>query len=155
MEATQEKSLQHKAAETLLVTETRTPFTDLDREAKLALECAHEKKAFDTVALDLREIASFTEFFLICSGANQRQVQAISDEIEEQLKKQLDARPVRIEGYRTAEWVLMDYGDFIIHIFEKNAREFYDLERLWRDAKRVELPEEFNISGSSSTGSGS
>ena len=141
MEATQEKSLQHKAAETLLVTETRTPFAELDEEVKLALECASEKKAFQIAALDLREIASFAEFFLICSGANQRQVQAIADEIDEQLKKQLKSRPVRIEGYRTADWVLMDYGDFIVHIFEKNAREFYDLERLWRDAKKVELPE--------------
>lgn len=141
MEAIQEKSLQHKAAETLLVTETRTPFAELDEEVKLVIESASEKKAFDTVALDLREIASFAEFFVICSGANQRQVQAISDEIQEQLKKQLQSRPVRIEGYRSGEWVLMDYGDFIVHIFEKNAREFYDLERLWRDAKKVELPE--------------
>lgn len=141
MEATQEKSLQHEAEDTLLVTETRTPFADLDAEVKLAIECASEKKAFDMSALDLREIASFAEFFVICSGANQRQVQAISDEIEEQLKKQLQSRPVRIEGYRTAEWVLMDYGDFVVHIFEQKAREFYDLERLWRDAKKVELPE--------------
>ena len=95
------------------------------------------------IALDLREIASFTEFFIIATGANQRQVQAIADEIEEQLKKQVSARPVRTEGYSSAEWVLMDYGDFIVHIFEKNAREFYDLERLWRDAKRVELPKDF------------
>ncbi len=142
MEATQEKSLQREPAETLVVTETRTPFADLDAEVKLAIECASEKKAFDLAALDLREIASFAEFFVICSGANQRQVQAICDEIEEQLKKQLKSRPVRIEGYRTADWVLLDYGDFIVHIFEQKAREFYDLERLWRDAKKVQLPEE-------------
>lgn len=143
MEATQEKSLQHEAVKTLEIAEVRTPFSDLDEEIKLALHYASEKKAFDMVALDLREIASFTEFFVICSGANQRQVQAISDEISEQLKKELSQRPVRIEGYRTAEWILMDYGDFIVHIFEKQAREFYDLQRLWRDAKQVELPEEF------------
>ena len=143
MEEIQEKSLQHEAEETLLVTETRTPFADLDAEVKLAIECASEKKAFDMSALDLREIASFAEFFVICSGANQRQVQAISDEIEEQLKKQFKSKPVRTEGYGSAEWVLMDYGDFIVHIFEQKAREFYDLERLWRDAKKVELPEEF------------
>lgn len=141
MEATKEKSLQHEVADTLLVTETRTPYSELDEEVKLALECASEKKAFDLSALDLREIASFAEFFVLCSGANQRQVQAISDEIEEQLKKQLQSRPVRIEGYRSGEWVLMDYGDFIVHIFDKDARDFYDLERLWRDAKKVELPE--------------
>lgn len=143
MEATQEKSLQRETAETLVVTEKRTPFAELDAEVKLAIECAGEKKAFDLAALDLREIASFAEFFVICSGANQRQVQAICDEIEDQLKKQLKARPVRIEGYRTADWVLLDYGDFIIHVFEKKAREFYDLERLWRDANKVELPNNF------------
>lgn len=147
MEATQEKSLQHEATETLVVTETRTPFAELDEEVKLAIDCASEKKAFNIVALDLRDIASFAEFFVICTGANQRQVQAICDEIEEQLKKQLKARPVRIEGYRTADWVLMDYGDFVVHAFEKNSRDFYDLERLWRDAKKVELPQELASQG--------
>jgi ribosome-associated protein len=142
MEATQEKTLQHEPVKTLEVVETRTPFADLDEEVKLALHLASEKKAFDMVALDLREIASFTEFFLIVSGANQRQAQAISDEIEEQLKRQLNVRAVRVEGYRTAEWILMDYGDFIVHIFDKDSRDFYDLERLWRDAKRVEIPSE-------------
>lgn len=135
-----EQTLQHQTA-TIEITESRTPFDELDENVKLALHCAEEKKAVRTVALDLREIASFAEFFIITSGTNQRQVQAIADEIEEQLKKQLGDRPVRIEGYTTAEWILMDYGDFIVHIFEQKAREFYDLERLWRDAKKVELPE--------------
>jgi ribosome-associated protein len=144
MEATQEKTLQHKTTKVVEIVEAGTPFGELDENVKLAIHCASEKKAFNIVALDLREIASFAEFFIIASGANQRQVQAISDEIEEQLKKQLKSRPVRIEGYRSAEWILLDYGDFIVHIFEKAAREFYDLERLWRDAKRVELPEEIN-----------
>ena len=119
-----------------------TPFSDLDEEVKLALTCASEKKASDLTVIDLREIASFTEFFVVASGSNQRQVQAISDEINERLKKDLDARPVRIEGYASGEWVLLDYGDFIVHVFEKNAREFYDLERLWRDAKRVDVPKD-------------
>lgn len=139
MEELQEKTLQRESASTE-VENTPTPFSELDEEVKLALTCAGEKKAFDLRALDLREIASFTEFFIIASGSNQRQVQAITDEIEEQLKKQLKAKPVRTEGYSSAEWVLMDYGDFIVHIFEQKAREFYDLERLWRDARRVELP---------------
>ena len=145
MEETQQKALQHEAATTatLEVTETRTPFSDLDENVKLAVKAADEKKAFDVVALDLREIASFTEYFLIFSGANQRQVQAIADGIEEDLKAKLKNRAIRIEGYRTAEWILMDYGDFVVHIFEKKARETYDLQRLWRDAKRVGLPEEF------------
>lgn len=139
-ETAKEKSLNPTATEKLIITETKTPFSELDETVKLALACASDKKAFNTVAVDLREIASFTEFFLITSGANQRQVQAIADEIEEQLKKQLSTKPVRIEGYNTADWVLMDYGDFVVHIFEQKAREFYDLERLWRDAKKVELP---------------
>ena len=141
MEELQEKSLQHEAV-TIAVEQNSTPFSDLDEEVKLALHCASEKKASNLLAIDLREIASFTEFFIIASGNNQRQVQAISDEINEQLKKQLDSRPVRIEGYSSGEWILLDYGDFIVHVFEKNAREFYDLERLWLDARRVELPEE-------------
>ena len=139
-EITKEKSLQHKTLESVLVVETQTPFEDLDAEVKLAIRSASEKKAFDIRALDLREVTSFAEFFVIASGANQRQVQAISDEIDEQLKKQLQMRPIRIEGYTSAEWILLDYGDFIVHIFEQKAREFYDLERLWRDAKKVELP---------------
>lgn len=142
MEATQEKTLQHET--TTEIAETVTPFSELDEEVKLAIRCADEKKAFDIIALDLREVASFTEFFIIASGANQRQVQAISDEISEQLRKQLKTKAVRIEGYRSAEWILLDYGDFIVHIFEKEARGFYDLERLWRDANKVELPEEIN-----------
>ncbi len=139
MEATQEKSLQHATIE---ITHATTPFADLDDEVKLAVACASDKKAFDITAIDLREIVSFTEFFIIASGANQRQVQAISDEINEQLKKQLNSRVIRIEGYNSGEWILLDYGDFIVHIFEQKAREFYDLERLWRDAKRVEIPKE-------------
>lgn len=137
-----EQSLNHEETAAIRVTEARTPFNELDEPVKLALHSASEKKAFQPIVLDLREIASFTEFFVVVGGTNQRQVQAISDEIEEQLKKQLKQRPVRVEGYNTAEWILMDYGDFVVHIFEQKAREFYDLERLWRDAKKVELPEE-------------
>ncbi len=142
MEATQEKTLQHETTETIEIAQPATPFAELDDEVKLALTCASDKKAYDMVALDLREIASFTEFFIICTGANQRQVQAISDEINEQLKKQLKSKAIRIEGYNAAEWVLLDYGDFIVHIFEKEARDFYDLARLWRDARKVEIPKE-------------
>ena len=140
MEETQEKTLQHETV-SIEIEQISTPFAELDAEVKLAIECASEKKAFNLVALDLREIASFTEFFVIASANNQRQVQAICDEIQEQLKSQLKSRVVRIEGYGSAEWVLLDYGDFIVHVFEQKAREFYDLERLWRDARKVEIPE--------------
>lgn len=138
------RSLQREDSETFLEAETVTPFEELDENVKLALHCASDKKAFNMVAIDLREIASFTEFFIIASGANQRQVQAIADEITEQLREQLKSRVVRVEGYQTGEWVLLDYGDFVVHIFEAKAREFYDLERLWRDAKKVEIPKEIS-----------
>ncbi len=144
MEELQEKTL-HRETVTVEISPAPTPFAELDEVVKLALHCAAEKKAFDMIALDLRELVSFTEFFILASAANQRQAQAIVDEIEEQLKKQLQTRPVRTEGYAGAEWILMDYGDFIVHIFEKNAREFYDLERLWRDARPVEIPQELRV----------
>ncbi len=141
MEEIQEKSLQRESVK-IVIPQAITPFSEIDEAVQLAIICAGEKKAENIRVLDLREIASFTEFFVIASGSNQRQVQAITDEINEQLKKQLSSRAVRIEGYATGEWVLLDYGDFIVHVFDTNAREFYDLERLWRDAKLVGLPKE-------------
>ena len=121
----------------------------LDERVYAALHAAGEKKAIDPVVLDLREIASFTDYFVIVSGANERQVQAISDEIYESLKKAGHAA-ARVEGYKTAEWILLDYGDFVVHVFEQKARKFYDLERLWRESKRVELPPEITGDSSSS-----
>jgi ribosome-associated protein len=111
----------------------------LDERICAALRAASDKKALEMAVLDLREIASFTDYFIITSGTNVRQVQAIADEVVEQLKKQ-GTRALRVEGYSTAEWVLVDYGDFILHVFEDKARKFYDLERLWRDAARVPVP---------------
>lgn len=119
----------------------------LDERICTALSAAGEKKAIDPVVLDLREIASFTDYFVIFSGANERQVQAISDAVYETLKKAGEAA-ARVEGYNTAEWILLDYGDFVVHVFEQKARKFYDLERLWRESKRVELPAEFTGEGS-------
>ena len=111
---------------------------EIETAVKIAAEAASDKKAQDLVVLDLRELASFTEYFLICNGNNQRQVQAISNAIEEQLRE-AGKRPLHIEGYSNAEWILLDYGDFIVHVFSDSARRFYDLERLWRDAKRVQV----------------
>jgi ribosome-associated protein len=105
-----------------------------------AVRAAEAKQAHDIVVLDLREATSFADFFVICSGTNSRQVQAISNEIGDQLRKQGE-RPSSIEGYTNAEWVLMDYGDFLIHVFSPKARVYFDLERLWRDAKPVDVPE--------------
>ena len=121
----------------------------LDERVLDALHAAAEKKALEPVVLDLREIASFTDYFVIVSGANERQVQAISDEIYETLKK-AGHSAARVEGYKTAEWILLDYGDFVVHVFEQKARKFYDLERLWRESKQVQLPAEFGTDSASS-----
>jgi ribosome-associated protein len=112
---------------------------ELDERILMALSAASEKKGNEIVVLDLREIASFTDYFVITSGNNERQVQAISDEIFETLKKAGTAA-ARVEGYKTAEWILLDYGDFVVHVFNDNARKFYNLERLWRESKQVALP---------------
>lgn len=114
---------------------------ELDERMITAVEAAADKKAIEPTMLDLRAVANFTDYFFITSGANARQVQAIADEIVERLKR--GGEPARrVEGYNAAEWVLIDYGDFVVHIFEDRARRFYDLERLWREAARVELKPE-------------
>lgn len=130
----------HTAAKTPRSVESTDECVEaLDERICTALRAASDKKALEMVVLDLREVANFTDYFLITSGNNVRQVQAIADEVVEQLKKQ-GTRAARIEGYQTAEWILVDYGDFVVHVFEDKARRFYDLERLWRDAVRVQLP---------------
>jgi len=133
-----EKSLQHDG--TAVAEAQAEPADVLDERLIGALRAASDKKAVNPLVLDLREVTEFTDFFIITNGTNVRQVQAIADGISEDLKL-IDARPIRIEGYNTAEWILMDYGDFVVHIFEEKSREFFDLERLWRDAKRVQIPE--------------
>jgi ribosome-associated protein len=112
-----------------------------DERILRALHAAGEKKANDLTVFDLRGIASFTDFFVLSSGANRRQVQAIADEVVEQLKR-YGTRAARVEGYQNAEWILVDYGDFIVHVFDQNARRFYDLERLWREGKRIDVTNE-------------
>lgn len=114
------------------------PTLDTEDAVRIAARAASEKKATDLVVLDLRKAASFTEYFLICTGASTRQVQAVSNAVEEILLKR-GKRPLHIEGYSSAEWILLDYGDFIVHVFSAASRRFYDLERLWRDAPRVEV----------------
>ncbi len=113
-----------------------------------AINAAAEKKAIEPTILDLRGISTFTDFFVIVTGANRRQVQAISDEVVEQLKRN-GTPAARVEGYQNAEWVLIDYGDFVVHVFDEKARRFYDLERLWREARRRDLaPDDITAIGS-------
>lgn len=102
-----------------------------------AFEAARDKKALDLVVLDLREMAAFTDFFIICSGNSAPQIQAISNEIEIRLKK-AGKTPDHIEGYRQAQWILMDYSEFVVHIFSPDRRSYYNLERLWRGAGRID-----------------
>lgn len=105
-----------------------------------AVRAAESKKALDIRVLDLRPVTTFADTFVICTGGNARQIQAIADEVEKQLK-QVNERPKSVEGYDNSEWVLMDYGDYVIHVFSEKARKFYDLERLWRDAPLLTMPE--------------
>ncbi|MGH9386839.1 MAG: ribosome silencing factor [Vicinamibacterales bacterium] len=112
----------------------------LPKAIQTVIEAARAKKAVNVVVLDLRKAGAFTDFFVICSGANPRQVQAISDAVEDALKLQKQ-RPTHVEGYARAEWVLIDYFDFVVHIFSKHARDFYGLDRLWGNAARTEIPD--------------
>lgn len=104
-----------------------------------AVRAAESKKASDIKVLDLSGVTSFTDYFVLCTGANARQIQAISDEIGLQLKERGEF-PLSMEGYSQAEWILLDYGDFLIHVFSAHARAYYDLERLWRNAKNLDIP---------------
>jgi ribosome-associated protein len=106
-----------------------------------AVQAARDKKAIDLQVLDLRALDSFTDYFVICSGQNVRQVQAIADAVEDGLRKE-QVRPAHVEGLDRAEWVLLDYFDFVVHVFNAQRREFYALERLWGSAERVTLPED-------------
>ena len=113
-----------------------TPRLSSDLTAGIA--AALEKKALDVLVLDLRKASAFTDFFVICTGANIRQVQAIADAVQQALARS-GTKPALVEGYDRAEWILIDYFDFIFHVFTPATREFYALERLWGDAERIEV----------------
>jgi ribosome-associated protein len=115
---------------------------DLKSQVLEAIGACEDKKAEAITILELDKAAgAFTDYFLVCSGANPRQVQTIADEVELRLKKQVGLYASHVEGYKQAEWVLLDYLDFVVHIFSENARKFYDLERLWKTAKRLQPAE--------------
>ena len=112
----------------------------LPPEVRLSVKAGQAKKGEDILVLDLRELTSFTDFFVIVTGNSSRQNAAIVESIEQDLKKQ-KTRPLGIEGKELAEWILMDYGDFVVHVFSRRAREYYSLEKLWGDAPRVAYPD--------------
>ena len=112
----------------------------LPKAISAAIDAAQDKKASGIVVLDLKKAGAFTDYFVICSASNPRQVQAIADAVEDALKAQKQ-RPSLVEGYARAEWILLDYFDFVIHVFSKHARDFYGLDRLWGSATRIEFPD--------------
>jgi ribosome-associated protein len=118
----------------------------LPAEISRAVDAALDKKAQDVVVLDLRGTPAFTDFFVLCSGLNQRQVKAIADAVEEALRAS-KVRPAHVEGYDRAEWVLMDFFTFIVHVFTPQTRAFYGLERLWGDADRIDVSEKAPAKG--------
>jgi ribosome-associated protein len=114
------------------------PDRQIFEQVNVAARAAEEKKALGVVVLRLSAITEFTDYFVICAGNSTRQTQAIADAVIEELKR-VKARPLHTEGYNNAEWILIDYGAFVVHIFTEESRRFYDLERLWRDAEKVEV----------------
>jgi ribosome-associated protein len=114
---------------------------DYSDQVQAAVRAAAAKKAEKIMVLDLRHTSAFTDVFVVCTGQNARQVKAIVDSVEEALKA-LGQRPVAVEGYRGSEWVLVDYFDFVVHVFTPETREFYALERLWGSAIRVDVSDE-------------
>jgi ribosome-associated protein len=112
--------------------------SELKLQVAAAIQACLEKKAEEISILEMEKgSGAFTDYFVLCSGTNPRQVQAIADEVALRLKA-TGLHPTHVEGYRQAEWVLVDYVDFVVHVFSEKARKFYDLERLWKSAKRLE-----------------
>jgi ribosome-associated protein len=120
-------------------TEKRRKPQRLPKQIDAAVRAADDKQAKELLVLDLRKAAGFTDYFVICSGTNPRQIRAIADAVMESLA-QSGVKPAHIEGYERSEWILLDYFDFIVHIFAQETRVFYGLERLWGNAERIEMP---------------
>jgi ribosome-associated protein len=113
-----------------------TVLTDTAQRVREAVAAAEDRKALDLKVLHLQKVSDFTDYFLICSGSNERQVQAIADAVQERLRANR-VRPLHVEGYNRGQWVLLDYGDLVVHVFLEEPRKFYALERLWGDAPDV------------------
>ena len=122
----------------MVKTDKRKKAARLPSQIDRAIAAAEDKKALDLIVLDLRKAAGFTDFFLICSGSNPRQIRAIADGVIEALAAD-GVKPAHVEGYDRSEWILIDYFDFIVHIFATETRMFYGLERLWGNAERIEV----------------
>lgn len=112
---------------------------DILSKAKKIVEIADSKKAYDIELIKIGDVSTITDYFVICTGNSELQVKAIADEIEFKMNKEHQINPVHTEGYQTAGWILIDYNDVVVHIFNKESRAFYSLERLWKDAIREDI----------------
>jgi ribosome-associated protein len=119
----------------------RTRAPRLPKAIAGAVRAAHDKKAFEVVVLDLRKTDGFTDYFVICTGGNPRQIQAIADGVKDALREELGERPGHTEGVEKSEWILLDYFNFVVHVFSRDCRSFYGLERLWGNAERYDFPD--------------
>ena len=123
-------------AEPTTPTQRSAPVVDTPTRVREAVAAAEDRKAVDLRVLHLEKVSDFTDYFLICSGTSERQVQAIADAVQERMREE-QVRPLHVEGYARGQWVLLDYGDIVVHIFQEEPRRFYSLERLWGDAPDV------------------
>ena len=114
----------------------------LPKSVAAAVRVARDKQALDIVVLDLRKADGFTDYFVICTGNSGRQIHAVADAIEDTLRTELGERPTLAEGIEKSEWILLDYFNFVVHVFSRDCRAFYGLERLWGSAQRIEFPDE-------------
>ena len=128
------------ASKAVPAAKTKTP--RLPKAVATAVEAARDKKAEDTVVLDLRKAGGFTDFFVICTGTNPRQINAIADGVQETLRAEFGERPHLAEGIEQSQWILLDYFNFVVHVFSRECRAFYELERLWGSAERYEFSDE-------------
>ena len=121
------------------VKKARRPAAKFPKSVSTAVRAALDKKAENVVVLDMRKAGGFTDFFVICTGANPRQIVAIADGVRDTLKRELEERPALMEGVDRSEWILLDYFNFVVHVFSRDCRVFYGLERLWGNAVRHEV----------------
>ena len=138
------KTEKKASADANTATETkRKPATGkLPKAVVGAVRAAQDKKATDVVVLDLRKTGGFTDYFVLCTGGNPRQIQAIADAVEDTLRTGFGERPALVEGVEKSEWILLDYFNFVVHVFSRDCRSFYGLERLWGNAVRQEFADE-------------
>ena len=127
----------------------RTKAPRLPKAVAGAVRAAHDKQAFDVVVLDLRKAGGFTDYFVICTGGNPRQINAIADGVKDTLRDELGERSAHAEGLEKSEWILLDYFNFVVHVFSRDCRSFYALDRLWGEAERYEFPDDSSSAASS------